>query len=231
MRTNLKTTYSQFLEEQPELQSIIKEMLEEASENISDDMHPNLEEIECHSRDGFIRDSENFGGFTATTFDFLSSYWGSGLRYSSKLANKHLDKSVEYSLESAKENFIDQYAAELGALEINEDQVNYHDLYELKQSYLAEKLSEFELESMNDDTIMLQIRVMYNGSENGKHSAEVSSVINWESPYHRSSGAVYRNCGFRMETEDVKVVNIEWKNNTELKTKLAKALKKVKEIF
>ena len=181
-----------------------------------------IDSIECHSRDGFSPHSWNKGGIEYNNFTDLMSYFGGGYSVSHTETNAEIERQIEYSLECANESFRDNHLLELQ--DIPQAKRNYHDLYELGLGSLAEKLSEYESESLCDDqsSIMHSIRFMYHGVDSkGIHSASVSCAVNTEGPYHRQhiSWAPGVFC------EGAHEVEITWRNDNGLKTKLTKALK------
>jgi hypothetical protein len=143
-----------------------------------------------------------------------------GIRFASKEANKRAEDAYLQNEEYARERL----AEEFKQLGIPEAKQNYHDLYELGHGSLAERFDETVREYSSEDTIMLEVRIMYHGiDESGLHSASVSAAVNWESPYHRSS--ISWMPGFKCE--DSKEVEVEFRNLREAKAKLSKAIELV----
>lgn len=220
-----------YFEELPKgTQEIINELCLETFETAGETWAgPNVESIECKRRDGFIPSSANHGGIMIRGFTDLAHFDSTGEQVAHEGARAEIERQIKYSLECAMEGFKEKYGDELKALGVTDDQINYHDLYELETktknkrfSSLAEELSQYEHENMNDDqsSIMYEVRFMYHGKEDGKHVASVSCAVNTEGPYHRSSisWAPGVFCEGTKETE------IEWSNQTELKKVLKKAL-------
>jgi hypothetical protein len=181
-----------------------------------------IELIECHSRSGFIPHSWNKGGLDYNNFTDLMGYWGGGYSVTHKAAQKEIERQIDYSLECALESFKDSHSEEIKG--IPADKLNYHDLYEMGLGNLAEKLSTCESESLSDEqsSIMHSIRFMFHGvDDDGNYSASVSCAVNTEGPYHRQSiswaPAIF--------CEGASEVEITWKTDKQLKTKLTKALK------
>lgn len=176
-----------------------------------------IEELEYRSRDGFSAFDSNRGGITYNNFCTVADYDSGGSSPSHEKAAKEIQSQIDYCLEYARESFFEKNAELLTRLGFTKETVNYHDLYDNKASALADELSEYERDSMSDDSssIMHEFRFLYHGKDaSGIHTASVSAAVNTEGPYHRSS------------------IEITWKNTAELKRKLAKALTQVsKEIF
>lgn len=210
-------------------QEMVKDAILEATDFIQVDMWKNdsdsLEEIECHSRDGFMAFDHNRGGLEYSNFTDLMGIWGSGYFPKATKSHDYVQVLVDYNLQSATKAFFDKNRAELGKLGIKAiSKVSYHDLYECGESKLAEELSEYENEhtSGEQSSVMYNLRFMYHRKDaKGIHTASVSAAINCEAPYHRPG----RN-------ELSKEIEISWKNQNELKKKLKLSFAKVsKEIF
>lgn len=227
MKTIKKEFGKAYLEFQPKLDALIKELVTNAGDELDHDVIPGVGALECRSRDGFSASSFNCGGYEVTAFTFVNSVIGSGTWFRSKKANAEIERQYSETCKYAAETLIEEHP------ELKGTEVNYNALYEAGKSDLAEKLSELEQDPDGNDSIMLQIRIMYCGvDDDGTHSAYVSAVINWEGPYHRSSGVFARGTGTSGYcTEDFKEVEVTWKNLKEAKSKLKKALKKVGGIF
>ena len=183
-----------------------------------------IDEIEFKSRDGFIANSDNFGGIVSRNFATLSDFWSSGNSCAHKKAAKEIERQIDYSLECAKESFIESYP------EFKDADVSYHSLYESGELDLAEEFSNLEVESMSDESssIMFEFRFMYHGFDGVTHRASVSAAINTEGPYHRSSISWAKD----VFCEGASEVEITWTTDKELKAKLKDALNKVSnEIF
>lgn len=183
-----------------------------------------IEEVECRHCDGFIPFDHNRGGLEYNNFTDLNAYFGGGYSCNHKGAAKEIERQIAYGLECALEYFQKDYAAELKG--IPKKKHNYHDLYELNRSDLAEKLSEYEMDNLgSESSIMHSFRFLYHGCVNGVHSASISAAINTEGPYYRShiSWAPGVFC------EGAKEIEITWRTESGLKRKLKKALKQVSE--
>lgn len=221
-----------YLEFQPKLDALIKQIVLDAGSSASSKFecwksdNECIKALECRSRDGFIAASDNCGGYQFNNFTTLGYIEGTGSRFASKEAceqiQKQTDQGYKYALEAFKENNADAIKG------IPEDKLNYHDLYELGHGKLAEELSNYEQENLSgdEDTIMINLRILYAGiDDNGVHTAFVSAAVNWEGPYHRSH--ISWMPGFKCEA--TKEVEVTFKNLREAKTKLTKAMKLVKE--
>ncbi len=169
--------------------------------------------IEYKSRDGFIPNSYNHGGFELTVFSTVPYIVGSGSYPSAVTAQNKINEMYEYNRELALKDLGYEGKAELTDEE---------------RDKLCEKTDEYG----SDDTIMYQVSVMYHGKENGIHSATVQLVINWECPYHRSSSAFARGVGHKYITEEFVETSITWKANRQFRMKVLKAVKAgIKKLF
>lgn len=150
---------------------------------------------------------------------------GRRVRIESRKANVELSRLIDSSLDAVQEQFLNDHEAEFKTLGLTPNDAGYSALYEAGHKVLAEKFSEAEFEALSDEnsTVMHEFRFMYHGRENGLHSASVSAAVNLEAPYHRSSISWARD----VFCEGGKEVEITWRNQAELKRKLAKALKQV----
>lgn len=149
-----------FLDAQPEIQSVLREWMESLNLDPSglsfDSMQ--VEEIECRSRDGFIRASHNFGGFDATHMSEVMSCVGSGC--GPDLAE--IDRQEKQAYAEAIKWFKDQKFIDLEHL--TDDEITYPNLNELGRSDLAEELAEVEREWM-DSPVWWGVRAMYEGKD------------------------------------------------------------------
>lgn len=187
-----------------EHQNLIKPEGYKSSEDCFDD-------IEFVRRDGFIPNSYNKGGILWRNFTTLEAYWGSGYEPKNKDANKEIQRQIEVNEEFALNEFQQKYPNEKPDI----DNDNY---YEILREYL----------NADDLSIMHEIRFMYHGFDNKKHTASVSVALNTEGPYHRS----HISWAPKVFCEAAKEIEISWSTNTELKNKLDKLLKKlIKEMF
>lgn len=209
-----------------EIQELIQKILEEHfNKNILVDTWGqngsfSIDEIECERRDGFIPHSFNKGGIEIKGFSDLFAVWGSGYYPKNKKSLKAIEKTIYYSLDCAKESFFEHNKEILNKYKLSLDDINYHDLKDSKYDEiksLAEKYSEYEDKNLQGDysTIMYSIRFMYHGKDSkGIHTASISAAINTEAPYHRQH-----------YDDNSKEIEISWRKESGLKTKLIKALK------
>jgi hypothetical protein len=206
-----KNDLTGYLKDFPKLNEIIRELVEEAGKDLHDYQYGcrEAEEIECQSRDGFIPSEANRGGWEYTDYTDVNGVNGSGLFFASAEATKRAKKDYD--------NAFKECMKQLGMKRFPKSEKKREELYEAVTEYLR------------DETIMLNVRVMYHGVDaKGVHVASVSGCVNWEAPYHRTSGAVYRNTGYRMITEDAHEIEIEFKTEKQLRVRLTKALNEVK---
>lgn len=210
------------LDENSLLNEIVKNAVSEAFDNISTKYELNatkVEEVECRSRDGFW--SHNDGGWSAQGFSDISMLTGSGK--TSTLPEEARKKIEEFELANYKyalDDFKSQNKEKLEELNLADEDLNYHRLYELKQGPLAEKLSELESAHNSDEnsSIMFQVEAFLSrGEENGMRTMNVTVAVNWEAPYHRSGKANE----WRVQE------SFEFNNEFTLKSQLIATLKKL----
>ena len=202
-----------------------------------------LGSIECHARDGFSPYSHNKGGLVYRNFTNVMGYWGSGYTVAHEGAAKEIERQFDLTLQSISEAIYNDHASLCLELGISEKDCNYHGLGEFEKT--SENLNDSqrkELESMireiqdmeceglsgNDSSIMHELQFFYHGKDSkGFHSASVSAAVNTEAPYHRQS-IPWASSVF---CEGVKEIEIQWRNNAELKRKLDKAFAKVSKMI
>lgn len=220
MLTN--TSYKQGLDENKKIKNLFEALAEECFELMHSERRDSYpydfkgaySEMEYKSRDGFMANPYNKGGFELKVFENVNSIVGSGSMPSSKEANKRIERMDNYNRELALE--------ELGYTEkdLDKDDKKYEELYDKKD------------EIGSEDTIMFQVNVMYTGYERGAHSAYVQVIVNWECPYHRTSAAVSRDIGQAFVSEDVFEKKIKWKTNRSFRTQVLKHVKNgIKKLF
>jgi hypothetical protein len=223
---------------------IVKEAILKAAEDrdgpegYKDDLDC-LDDVECHSRDGFIASRYNRGGIIYRNFTTLMDYWGSYNGVAHKEASKEIERQIEYNFECISEHVFGNFKELLESKKLTVKDCTYRIIQDLidgsegSNSDLQPVLREIEnLEDQylrgDDSSIMHELRFMYHGKGKGLHTASISAAINTEGPYHRSSIPWASN----VFCEGAKEIEITWKNNAELKRKLAKAFAKVsKAIF
>lgn len=74
---------------------------------------------------------------------------------------------------------------------------------------------------LQDEDQMLSLRFLYHGQTDGIHSATIDVAINWEAPYFR----------FGLGMSDYREIEIEFKNENDLKTILDRELPELLEFF
>lgn len=96
--------------------NIIRQALLNASKNIvpegykiSEDC---FEDLECHSRGGFIPNSYNKGGLVYKNFTTLMDYWGGGYQVSHKQANKEIKRLIDLNFEYISDSLYDYIGKE-----------------------------------------------------------------------------------------------------------------------
>lgn len=192
---------------------------------------PQVEDIECHSRDGFIAYDSNRGGVMVRGFTQLMDIFGSGTYPAHKEARKEIEGQIEYNLELLSEHVFEKFESGMKERGLTKENCNHcffqdksdesdDDFYTEVLRYIED--SETEFLSDDSSSIMYEVRFMYHGKLDDKHSASVSCAVNTEGPYHRShiSWAPDVFC------EGAKEVEIQWTTQAELKKKLKAALDK-----
>jgi hypothetical protein len=191
-----------------------------------------IEELECHSRDGFIASSHNKGGFRVRVFTDIATLNNSGYVVAHEKAQAEIERQIEYGYKQASEITYERFKAFFDAHKIEPKDVNYCHLSNLQIKSgsntfdeVVEYIQDAEHECLggSENTIMFEVRFMYHGCENGIHSASVSAAVNTESPYHREKISWAPN----VFCEGGKEVEITWRKNNGLKLKLKRALNKV----
>lgn len=230
-----------YFEELPKgTQEIVKELvLQAANARKGPDGYKSdkeaLESVECRSRDGFIAFSHNKGGLMYRNFCDLMDYFGGGYTPAHEGASKEIERQIELGFSSLAESVFADNKALLESKNLTVKDCEYHKINELAEKDedlqdVLQQISDGENEVLGgtENSVMHEIRFMYHGLVDGKHSASVSAAVNTEGPYHRSSISWAPG----VFCEGAKEVEIEWSNQTELKEKLTKALSKVsKAIF
>jgi predicted ABC-type ATPase len=124
------------------------------------------------------------------------------------------ERNREYGVERFKEEY-PEIVKELGGI----DNVNYSELNDAGYGSEAEELDEFMRD--DDDTVMMKVEAFYytpfnDKGEDGKHTIQLSGVVNLEAPYHRSGNL-----------EDYIEERFTFDTLKELEDKLDKGLSKV----
>jgi hypothetical protein len=192
-----------------------------------DDRDP--ESIECLSRDGFVASPTNCGGLLINRFTDLATFWGSGYTPRHLRVASEIEQQIAYSLDHARDATAEHFATLFTQHSMVPADANYPNLSDLAASNPTEfepvlrwyEDAEMECMQDHDSSIMYQVRFMYHGHVSGIHSASVSAAVNCEGPYHREG----RN-------EGAKEIEITWRTENGLRTKLTQALRKcIGEVF
>lgn len=202
----------QGVDEKPAIKNFLHLLIEESFELMQDeregypyDFKSACKELEYKSRDGFIPNSYNHGGYSVSIYETIDIITGSGNFPASKKASKEINNAESWNRKFALE--------ELG--------VKDESVLETDQA-LNEKVYDKASEIGAEDTIMFQISIMYHGTERGIHSATVQVIVNWEFPYHRAGSA----------NEDFIETEVTWKTNRAGRVKILKAVKNgIKKLF
>ena len=174
------------------------------------------EEVEYKSRSGFIPFTN--GGYSSRWFEYSNMLEGSGISLPTKSLEDKIEEFRENNREYALERFEEEYpeiVEELGGI----DNVDYSSLMDAGYDSEADDLEEFERD--DDDSIMMEVEAFYynpnnDRGEDGKHTIQLSGVVNLEAPYHRSGNL-----------EDYIEERFTFDSYKELEDKLDKALIKV----
>jgi hypothetical protein len=216
MNKRMLNPNKQYADEMPKLMEYLKDTL---TDSFNNDVRAEVyevqsEELECRSRDGFMPFDHNRGGVRILGFSDVRCIMGSGTIPNNKQASKAIEgqdtQNREYALEALNEKHGTKFTTNDN---LPEDMQN--------------ELWEIQDEGSSEDSILFYIQAKYEGSVNGVHTLYVTACINWESPYHRSHISWLPD----FVTESSKSVEIKFKNATELRTRLKKALKQVTVIF
>ena len=199
---------------------ILKEKIDDAVEDIESTYEQATntkgEEVEYKSRDGFIPFTN--GGYSSRWFEYSNMLEGSGMNLPTASLDEKIEEFRERNREYGFERFEEEYpeiVEELGGIE----NVNYSELYDAGYGSEAEELDEFMRD--DDDTVMMEVEAFYytpnnDRGENGKHTIQLSGVVNLEAPYHRSGNL-----------EDYVEERFTFDSYKELEDKLDKGLAKV----
>jgi ppGpp synthetase/RelA/SpoT-type nucleotidyltranferase len=174
------------------------------------------EEVEYKSRDGFIPFTN--GGYSSRWFEYSNMLEGSGMNLPTASLDEKIEEFRERNREYGFERFEEEYpeiVEELGGIE----NVNYSELEDAGYSNEADDLDMFMQD--DEDSIMMEVEAFYynpnnDRGEDGKHTIQLSGVVNLEAPYHRSGNL-----------EDYIEERFTFDSYKELEDKLDKALMKV----
>lgn len=229
-------------------QEIVKEaILKAAEDKHGPECYPQdkdcVEEIECHSRDGFIAAGHNKGGFLYRNFNSLMDYFGGGYSVAHADADKEIQRQIDYSLQCVSDQLKEEIGEELLGRYLKPNEITYGGIESQRENFKrqgdlesaellrkwSQRIQDIEYDYLSGEysSIMHELRFMYHGKENGLHSASVSAAVNTEGPYHRTHIQWAPN----VFCEGSKEVEITWHNNAELKRKLDKAFKQVSKVI
>lgn len=203
-----------YLDEQPELDSIIKDFMTDLDSTYDYGFGKDVEPLECRSRDGFIPHSHNCGGYDKEYYTSIADIWGSGCDLTGELNTERAHKVYEDAFENLIKYDLDRTLTpdQIKVLQdIPKEKWNYHDLSDLGHSDIAETMDEYTYDWMRECSIWFGYRAMYEGkSENGWHTLMIYACAN-ESEY-------WGMCGRGSET--VQEHEVKFRNAKELQTKL-----------
>lgn len=216
-RLSYLNTGKTYLDEQPELESILKDFMDDLKPSYSEYYcgDPSLEPIECRPCDGFIPHSHNLGGFDkeyVTDFRTIQST-GCGLAEGYDYDTARADEinlmaldAWEHDLETESKNALK---------DVPKDKWNYNDLIDLGLHAVAEAQDAYCDEWLSGCSIFFGYRAMYEGKESsGWHTLMIYVSAN-ESEY-------YGMCSKGSKT--IKEYELKFRNAKEL----TKALNKIK---
>jgi len=149
--------------------------------------------------DGFMPYSN--GGYDLMMPTNLNQVWGSGTYPEHEPTRIEIDKTIDDALKDALKAFCEQNTEALAKHftpeqieKANNDDINYHDLYNKSDGYLAERLSEFETEYLEEGgTFWYQLRALYFNADNyhnesGEDEVYFMAGTNTDYEYGRENG-------------------------------------------
>ena len=202
-----------FLEDRPEIQKTIKSWLDDVSVDVETVSDIRINPIECHSRDGFIRASHNFGGFDLDFLSYLHALQDSSSHFDSEISEIEDDAT-----RAAQDAVLNRFPSELEGW--SRDGISYPALVAAGLQIVADRFEEEEREAM-DVLVACGVRVMYEGETNGEHTLMVYV-----------SAAVGGDYGpFCKGSKDLLSKEIQFSSPKELESKLADLTKTVTDFF
>jgi len=204
-----------YLDQQPELNDIVKDFVTNLTPDYNDghSYSEEAEEIECRSRSGFSAAGHNHGGFERQWATDLMNIWGSGIGLGDNITTDEAHEGHN----NAVECFVSENEAEFK--DIPEDKRNYHDMYEMGFSKLAETMDEYAMDWLSGCRISFGYRAMYEGKQGAWHTLVI---------YACAIQCEY-NSAFRGDT--LKEIEIKFRNATELQSKLDKIKTELESVF
>lgn len=190
----------------PELDEKIKDVVQQAYDALDQTFElgsQEAEEIEHKTRDGFI--SSNDGGYQAAGFSTVSYLMSTG--HVGKLpdkaeaaVNEMEERNLKYAVEALKEKHPEELKG------IPDEKINYRDLQDMGKDKLADELDDILMNMNSEDTVMFQVRAMFDDNEDDSYVITVQAAVNWEAPYHRPKGAFedYYQADVEFTAEDMK---------------------------
>ncbi len=171
----------------------IAEKLESEYETMETEIYP----IEYKSRDGFWAYTN--GGLHFRMPVLIEACESSGHFPVNAIVTKELEDTIDYCYTEARKSFIEKNRVNLAyvytkkQMDSNSDEINYHNLYEVKRGQLAEELSEYEREWMDYTTFFIQCRAQFYSADNfrsetGKDEIYFMGGINMDYDYGRDKG-------------------------------------------
>jgi hypothetical protein len=206
-----------YLDEQPEIQQVLRQWMQSLELDTEDIAHGGLEvtELECRSRDGFIRASHNFGGFDAVLMSDVEICYGSG--GGPNLAE--IDRQIKQAETESIQWFKDQQF--IGLEHLKDDEITYTNLYKLGRGDLAEQLSETERDWMRSP-VWWGVRAMYEGINNRGHHVIMLYVSGNVNEYYGAFGK---------DSETLGKYEVRFRTASGLRRQLQRLRKKIENAF
>jgi hypothetical protein len=169
-----------------EIDRIVRDAVEEAGEEVSDEYESYTSNIIEPGGRGFRFGSGSDGGYGAESYTNLSYISGGGFWPSNNKLEKALrdaeERSYDYAIDEWKRANA-EFIAENG---LTDDQINYNDLYELDFGDEAESLSEYERDAQGGEDVGFRLGAFYYGPDNrlegrqGEHNMYVFALADFD---------------------------------------------------
>jgi len=144
------------------------------------------------------------GGASAATYVNLSYIVGSGYFPQSGKAHDAIADLANKLMDEGREAFMEDHPDLVAT--VGEENIDYHELYDLGYPDEAELLSEYEFEYIMDETVEFALNVAFSiDPDHGDVAFWVRGHINWDSPGHISRD---REVTYGSTEEPVMVVSI-----------------------
>lgn len=162
------------------IENHIREKLQELAddnhipENFGYALEPEVEEIPHQSYDGFIPFTN--GGYRMMLMSDLATVNGTGYGPSNEHVRDSIEETIADSLQDAVNSFVEDNREALlehfSGEEIENNDVNYHSLYDKGLGEMAEDLSELEQEWLNEGgQFWYQFQAMFYSADNARNES------------------------------------------------------------